>query len=183
LWGVLWPPQRLRAVGGETSGRRRGHAGTAAAAPGPRPTVLRPTPNTLSVEELLFTTPFQSFPVHHWGQRDFEFFGQKILAVQRTAVPLGSIIGGSTAHTLNFFEFTRLPVTREIDDFRQNFGFFFRRNGPSYSYQIFTTYDAWGSPYNAIKISTLTPKNFEKLGKNFLGGGGPRAPWGQNFRG
>ena len=32
LCGVLWPPQRLRAVG-ETSGRRRGRAGTAAAAP------------------------------------------------------------------------------------------------------------------------------------------------------
>ena len=35
--------------GGETSGSRRGREGTAAAAPGPRPTVLRPTPNTLSV--------------------------------------------------------------------------------------------------------------------------------------
>jgi len=40
-----------RTVGGdgETSGRRRGHARTATAALGPRPTVLRPTPNTLSV--------------------------------------------------------------------------------------------------------------------------------------
>ena len=40
-----------RTVGGgrETSGRRRGRAGTAAAAPRPRPTVLRPTPNTRSV--------------------------------------------------------------------------------------------------------------------------------------
>jgi len=38
-------------VGGgrETSGSRRGLDGTAAAAPGPRPTVLRPTPNTLSI--------------------------------------------------------------------------------------------------------------------------------------
>ena len=35
--------------GGETSGSRRGRDGTAAAALGPRPTVLRPTPNTLSV--------------------------------------------------------------------------------------------------------------------------------------
>jgi len=37
------------AGGGETSGSRRGRDGTAAAALGPRPTVLRPTPNTLSV--------------------------------------------------------------------------------------------------------------------------------------
>ena len=36
--------------GGETSGSRRGRDGTAAAALGPRPTVLQPTPNTLSVE-------------------------------------------------------------------------------------------------------------------------------------
>jgi len=40
--------------GGETSGSRLGHDGTAAAALGPRPSVggpsvLRPTPNTLSV--------------------------------------------------------------------------------------------------------------------------------------
>ena len=41
--------QRTVGGDGETSGRRRGRAGTAAAAPGPRPTVLRPTPNTLSV--------------------------------------------------------------------------------------------------------------------------------------
>ena len=39
--------------GGETSGRRRVRAGIAAAAPGPRPTVLRPTPNTLSVKEFI----------------------------------------------------------------------------------------------------------------------------------
>ena len=64
-------------------------------------------------------------------------------------------------------------VTREIDDFRQKNGFFFRRNGPRYSYQNFTTYDPWGSPYNAIKISTLTPNNFGKLGKNFFVGGEP----------
>ena len=35
--------------GGVTSSSRRGRDGTAAAAPGPRLAVLRPTPNTLSV--------------------------------------------------------------------------------------------------------------------------------------
>jgi len=44
--------QRAVGGGGETSGRRRGRAGTAAAAPGPRSTVLRPTPNTRSVKVL-----------------------------------------------------------------------------------------------------------------------------------
>jgi len=36
--------------GGETSGSRRGRDRTAAAALGSHPTVLRPTPNTLSVD-------------------------------------------------------------------------------------------------------------------------------------
>ena len=46
--------RRTVSGGGETSGRRRGRDGTAAAAPGPRPTVLRPTPNTLSVATVYF---------------------------------------------------------------------------------------------------------------------------------
>jgi len=45
--------RRTDGGGGETSGSRRGRDGTAAAAPGPRPTVLRPTPNTLSVSEYM----------------------------------------------------------------------------------------------------------------------------------
>ena len=55
---------------------------------------------------------------------------------------------------------------------------FLRRNGPRYSYQKFTPYAPWGFPYNAIEISTLTPKNFEKLWKNFWGWG-PGAPGGR----
>ena len=86
---------------------------------------------------------------------------------------------GTLAHTLDIFLRLVLRLTREIDDYRRNFGIFFRGNGPRYSYQIFTTDDPWGSPYSALDILTLTPKNFEKLGKNFFGGGGPRAPWGK----
>ena len=108
------------------------------------------------------TTPFQSFAVHHWGQWRFRFFGQKILTVSPIALYFGLLIGGTPAHSPDVFEYTPLPVTREIDDIRQNFGIFFRPSGPRYSYQIFTTHDPWGSPYDAIKISTLTPKNFEK---------------------
>ena len=144
-------------------------AGTAAAAPGP------------GVD--CNTTPFQTFPVHHWGQWRFRFFGQKNLTAQRPGLPLGTNIEGTWAHALNFFTNWLFRLTREKVDFRQNFGIFLRASGPRYSHQIFITYDPWGSPYDAIKILTLTPKIFEKLGKNFFGGGGPRGPWVQNFRG
>jgi len=58
------------------------------------------------------------------GQRDFEFFGRKILAVSPMALNFGLLIGGTNVHPLDLFEFTRFPVTREIDDIRQNFGIF-----------------------------------------------------------
>jgi len=88
----------------------------------------------------------------------------------------GPVIGGTPAHRHNFFPTGEIPVTREKIVIRQKFGILFWGNGRRYSYQIFTTYDPWGSPYNAIEISTLTPKNFEKLGENFFGGGVPQGP-------
>ena len=46
--------------------------------PGPRPTVLRPTPNTLSVEELTVTRLRSSvFRFTAGGYGNFEFFGRK----------------------------------------------------------------------------------------------------------
>jgi len=126
-------------------------------------------------------TPFQSFVVHHWGQWRFRFFGQKIGAVQRSGLPLGSIIGGTTAHRHNVFLTGEIPVTREIDDIHQNFGIFFGEMGQGTVTKV-SPHTTLGSPYNAIKISTLAPKNFEKFGKNFYGGRGP-GPWGQTFRG
>jgi len=77
-------------------------------------------------------------------------------------------------HALNFLECAEIRVTRQIDDFCQNFGFFLCENGPRYSYQNFTTYTPRGSTYNTIEILTLTPNNFEKLG-NLFWGWGPRA--------
>ena len=53
------------------------------------------------------TTPFQTFPVHHWGQRDFEFFGQKIEFPQRTGLPFGTMIAVSYTHLT-------LPTNREV---------------------------------------------------------------------
>jgi len=73
---------------------------------------------------------------------------------------------------LNFFEYTRLPVTREIDDIRQNFGIFSPRNGPRYSYQIFTTYDPWGRRITQSKFRPWPLTILRYWGKLF-GGGGP----------
>ena len=77
------------------------------------------------------TTPFQTFPVHHWGQWRFRFFGQKNLTAQRPGLPLGTNIEGTWAHALNFFTNWLFRLTREKVDFRQNFGIFLRANGPS----------------------------------------------------
>ena len=43
---------------------------------------------------------FCGSPLSQW---DFEFFGLKIARAEWLVVPLGSIIGGSRAHALNFF--------------------------------------------------------------------------------
>jgi len=59
--------------------------------------------------------------------------------------------------------------------FSSKLDFFLHGNGSSYSYQNFTTYASWASPYNTIEILTLTPKNFGILGKTFLMVG-PRCP-------
>jgi len=95
------------------------------------------------------------------------FFPLKIASAQRPAVPL-------PGHMHITFLRVEICVTREIDDLHQNFGFFLRGNGPRYSYQNLP-HTPLGSPYNAIEILTLTPNNFDKLGKNFFGGGGPTA--------
>ena len=154
MCGVLRPRRRHRAIGS----RRNCGCRPRAAPDGPPTDSEHAECGGVDCN----TTPFQTFPVHHWGQRDFEFFGRKILTVSPIALNFGPLIGGTYAHPLNFFEYTPLSGTREIVDIRQNFGIFFRGNGPRYSYQIFTTYAPWGSPYSALDILTLTPKNFEK---------------------
>ena len=45
-----------------------------------------------------------------------------------------------------------------------------------YKCQNFINDDRWGSPYSALEILTLTPKNFEKLGDKDFGVGPPRGP-------
>ena len=69
-------------------------------------------------------TLFQTFAVYHWGRWDFEFSPLKIARAQRPGLPLGSIVGVSRAHALNFFECAEIRVTQEIGDFRQKIGIF-----------------------------------------------------------
>ena len=79
------------------------------------------------------------------GNGDFVFFGQKIRTVQRSGLPLGSIIGGTLAHRHNFFLTGEIPVTREIDDIRQNFGIFYGEMGQG-TVTKFSSHTTLGGP-------------------------------------
>jgi len=74
-----------RTVGGgrETSGRRRGRAGTAAAAPGPRPTVLRSTPNTRSL-----ALEFAIFQFFWWHYTDIDIYMTSERTLRHAAIQL-----------------------------------------------------------------------------------------------
>ena len=123
------------------------------------------------------TTPLQMIPVHHWGQRYFEFFGRENLTISPIALNFGPVIRepAQCAHPFNLL-MVRLVHNRRNGQFSVKLWNFLLGNGPRYSYQNFTPYAPWGSPHNAIEILTLTPNNFEKLRKNFLDGGVPGAP-------
>ena len=124
-------------------------------------------------------TPFQTFAVQHWRQWDFEFFHLYREGSTAGGVPW-QYHRGSRAHALNFFECAEIRITRETDDFRQTFGIFCGEMGQGTVTKILSL-TPLGSPYNAIEILTLTPNNFQKLGKNFRGGG--PGPLGQKGRG
>jgi len=65
-------------------------------------------------------TPFQTFAVHHWRQSDFEFFALKSLDLSTDLDDFRQCHRGDQgASTRAIFR-----VTREIEDFRQNFGIF-----------------------------------------------------------
>ena len=119
----------------------------------------------------------------HGGQLEIRFFARKISEVEPIRLDFGSLMGGIGAHIYNFFQLSHFHITREIVDFRQNFGIFFLKNGPTYSCRNFTTDGPWGSPYNALENLDPPPKIFEKLEENFFGGGPPRGAWGRNLRG
>ena len=102
-------------------------------------------------------------------------------------------MGGISAHSPDIFGFSNFLVTREIVDFRQNFGFLSCEKGPRYSCQNFIPDGPLGSPYSAHENLNPSPKIFEKLGKNFFrvghpGGLGPKFKgppsnaWGRLYR-
>ena len=119
----------------------------------------------------------------HGGQLESRFFGHKYLADQLRRLYFGPLMGGTGAHSPDIFTASSFHVTREIVDFRQNFGIFFCQNGPRYSCQNFIPNGPWGSPFSALEKLAQSPKIFAKFGENFFGGGPPRGAWCQNLRG
>jgi len=115
--------------------------------------------------------------------RKLEFFALKFLADQRTRVYFGPLMEGIGAHSPDIFSLSNFLVTREIVDFRQNFGIFSCENGPRYSCRNSVPDGPWGSPFSALENLDPSLKIFEKIGKNFFGGGPPRGAWSRNLRG
>jgi len=112
----------------------------------------------------------------HGGQLESRFFARKISEVEPIWLHFGPLIEGIGAHSPDVFGYSKFLVTREIIDFRHNFGFFFCENGPRYSCRNFIPDGPWGSPYSAHKKLDPSPKIFEKLGKNFFGVRRPGGP-------
>jgi len=112
----------------------------------------------------------------HGGQLEIRFFARKISEVEPIGLHFGPLMEGICAHSPNIFGRLIIFVTREIVDFRRNFGIFSCQNGLRYSCQNFIPDVPWGSPYSALEKLAPTPKIFGKFGKNFLGGGLPRGP-------
>ena len=136
------------------------------------------------MEELVSPTPFLVFPGNALGEAGkTRFFGHKYLADQLRRLYFGPLMGGKGAHSPDILTASSFHVTREIVDFRRNFVIFSCENGPRYSCQNFIPDGPWESPYSAHENLDPTHKIFEKLGKNFFGGGPPRGAWSRNLRG
>jgi len=151
-------------------------------APSSRPKMLSLLSVCLSVthvEELDGgPTPFQCFAVHHWGQRDFTFFGQKIGTVQRSGLPLGSIIGETPAHSHNFFfRQGNSCNSRKKSFFVRIFEFFSGEIGQG-TFTKISPYNPWGPHITQSKFRPCPLPILRNRGKT-LGGGGPRAPRGR----
>ena len=95
----------------------------------------------------------------------------------------GPVIGGTPAHTVNFFCYDKFPVTQIKIDFPRNFEILIPGSGPRYSYKNFFPDGPWASPYNERKNLAPTPENLAKMGVKFLGGGAISISWGQYCRG
>ena len=81
----------------------------------------------------------------------------------------GTVIGRNLAHPVNFFGWTKFPISRKKIDFPRNFEILFPGSGPRYSYKIFFPDGPWVSPYNERKKLAPTPENLAKMGFKFLG--------------
>ena len=65
----------------------------------------------------------------HGGQLESRFFARKISEVEPIWLHFGPLMEGMGAHSPDVFGFSNFLVTREIVDFRRNFGFFSAKMG------------------------------------------------------
>jgi len=118
----------------------------------------------------------------HGGQLEIRFFARKISEVEPIGLHFGPLMEGICAHSPNIFGRLIIFVTREIVDFRRNFGIFSCQNGLRYSCQNFIPDVPWG-PRIAHSKNWPQPLRFlGNLGKTFWGWAAQGA-WGQNLRG
>ena len=88
------------------------------------------------------------------------FLALKSPKVEPIRLHFGPLMEGGGAHSPDIFGFSNFLVTREIVDFRQNFGIFSCENGPRYSCQNFIPNGTWGFPFSALEKLAPSPKTF-----------------------
>ena len=67
----------------------------------------------------------------------FGFWALKLIFNVAIRMIFGTIVGGTLPHRHENFRLWEIPLTREIFDFRRNFGIFLKKSGPRYSPQNF----------------------------------------------
>ena len=118
----------------------------------------------------------------HGGQLESRFFARKISEVEPIWLHFGPLMEGTCAHSPDIFGRLLILVTREIVDFRRNFGIFSCQNGPRYSCQNFIPDVPWGSPCRALKKLAPSPKIFFEIWGKLLWGWAAQAAVGVRGR-
>jgi len=120
----------------------------------------------------------------HGGQVKIHFFARNFLTNKRPRVYFGPLLGGARAHILLFSFASNFRVTRQIVDFRRNFGFFSAEVGRGTVAKILSLMGLGGPHIAHAKIWTPPLRFLRNLAKTFWGwvarGGGG---WGLNLRG
>ena len=81
----------------------------------------------------------------------------------------GPLIGGTPAHLVNVFCWTKISRNSKKIDFPRNFEIRFPGSGPRYSYQIFSLTGLGGPRMANAKIWPRPLRIWRKWGSNFFG--------------